>query len=167
MSSDEYEKVELPALNQLQSLGWVYVEGSALSPEESDERTSFKDVVLEKRLSRSILKINPWINDENLRKVVRDLTRAQFPNLIEANQSHWKTLTQYISVFQDLGQGNKGQTVKIIDFDHPENNEFLCTNQFKVSGVKQKIIPDIVLFVNGLPLAVIACKSPYITNPKE
>ncbi len=167
MSSDEYDKVELPALNQLQSLGWVHVEGSALSPEESKERTSLKDVVLEKRLTKSIKKINPWINDENLRKVVRDLTRTQFPNLIEANQSHWQTLTQYISVSQDRGQGNKGQTVKIIDFDHPENNEFLCTNQFKVSGIKQNIIPDIVLFVNGLPLAVIECKSPYITNPME
>ena len=147
MANDEYDKVELPALNQLQSLGWIYVEGSALSPEESDERTSFKDVVLEKRLTKSIKQINSWINDENLRKVVRDLTRTQFPNLIEANQSNWEELTQYISVFQDLGQGNKGQTVKIIDFDNPENNEFLCTNQFKVSGIKQNIIPDIVLFV--------------------
>ena len=167
MANDEYDKVELPALNQLQSLGWIYVEGSALSSEESEERKSFKDVVLEKRLSRSIKQINPWINDENLRKVVRDLTRTHFTNLIEANQSNWQELTQYISVFQDLGQGNKGQTVKIIDFDHPENNEFLCTNQFKVSGIKQNIIPDIVLFVNGLPLAVIECKSPYITNPME
>ena len=59
-----------------------------------------------KRLSQSIQKINSWINDENLRKVVRDLTRAQFPNLIEANQSNWQALTQYISVFQDLGQRN-------------------------------------------------------------
>ena len=68
---------------------------------------------------------------------------------------------------QDLGKGNKGQTVHIIDFENPENNEFLCTNQFKVSGVNQNIIPDIILFVNGLPLAVIECKSPYITNPME
>ena len=167
MANDEYDKVELPALNQLQSLGWVYAEGSALSPEESDERTSFKDVVLEKRLTKSIKQINSWINDENLHKVVRDLTRAQFQNLIETNQSHWENLTQYTSVSQDLGQGNKGQTVKIIDFENPENNEFLCTNQFKISGVKQNIIPDIILFVNGLPLAVIECKSPYITNPME
>ena len=69
MANDEYDKVELPALNQLKSLGWIYVEGSGLSPEESDERTSFKDVVLEKRLTKSIKHINPWINDENLRKV--------------------------------------------------------------------------------------------------
>ena len=68
---------------------------------------------------------------------------------------------------QDVGRGNKGQTVKIIDFENLENNEFICTNQFKVSGINQNIIPDIVLFVNGIPLAVIECKSPYITNPME
>ena len=94
MANDEYDKVELPALNQLQSLGWIYVEGSSLSPEESDERTSFKDVVLEKRLTKSIKQINSWINDENLRKVVRDLTISQFTNLIESNQSNWEELTQ-------------------------------------------------------------------------
>ena len=57
MSSDEFDKVELPALEQLQSLGWSYVEGSKLSPEESDERGSFKDVVLENRLTDSIQRI--------------------------------------------------------------------------------------------------------------
>ena len=167
MASDEFDKVELPALEQLQSLGWSYVEGAKLSPDESDERFSFKDVVLENRLTNSIKHINPWINDENLRKVVRDLTKTQYPNLIEANQAIWTSINQCVSVMQDLGKGNKGQTVHIIDFDNLENNEFLCTNQFKVEGVNQHIIPDIVLFVNGLPLAVIECKSPYITNPME
>ena len=167
MASDELDKVELPALEQLQSLGWSYVEGAKLSPDESDERSSLKDVVLEKRLTSSLKRINPWINDENLRKVVRDLTKTLYPNLIEANQGIWTHINQCISVMQDLGKGNKGQTVHIIDFEHPENNEFLCTNQFKVSGVNQNIIPDILCFVNGLPLAVIECKSPYITNPME
>ena len=167
MASDELDKVELPALEQLQSLGWSYVEGAKLSPEESDERSSLKDVVLEKRLTESLKRINPWINDENLRKVVRDLTKTLYPNLVEANQSIWTQINQCISVMQDRGKGNKGQTVHIIDFEHPENNEFLCTNQFKVSGVNQNIIPDILCFVNGLPLAVIECKSPYITNPME
>ncbi|MDB4844714.1 HsdR family type I site-specific deoxyribonuclease [Hellea sp.] len=167
MASDELDKVELPALEQLQSLGWSYVEGAQLSPDESDERSSLKDVVLEKRLTTSLKRINPWINDENLRKVVRDLTKTLYPNLVEANQAIWTQINQCISVTQDLGKGNKGQTVHIIDFEHPENNEFLCTNQFKVSGVNQNIIPDILCFVNGLPLAVIECKSPYITNPME
>ena len=167
MASDELDKVELPALEQLQSLGWFYVEGEKLSPEESDERSFFKEVVLENRLTENIKRINPWISDENLRKVVRDLTKAQHTNLIEANQSIWTSINQCVSVMQDLGRGNKGQTVHIIDFDNMENNEFLCTNQFKVEGINQRIIPDIVLFVNGLPLAVIECKSPYITNPME
>jgi type I restriction enzyme R subunit len=167
MASDELDKVELPALEQLQSLGWSYVEGAQLSPDESDERSSLKDVVLEKRLTKSLKRINPWINDENLRKVIRELTKTLYPNLVEANQGIWTQINQCISVMQDLGKGNRGQTVHIIDFEHPENNEFLCTNQFKVSGVNQNIIPDILCFVNGLPLAVIECKSPYITNPME
>ncbi len=167
MTSDEFDKVELPALEQLKSLGWSYVEGERLSPEESDERSSLKDVFLEKRLKDSIRRINPWISDENLRKVVRDLTKAIYPNLVEANQSVWNSINQCVSVMQDLGRGNKGQTVHIIDFDNMENNEFLCANQFKVKGLNQDIIPDIVLFLNGLPMAVIECKSPYITNPMQ
>jgi type I restriction enzyme R subunit len=167
MASDELDKVELPALEQLQSLGWSYVEGAQLSPDESNERSSLKDVVLEKRLTESLKRINPWINDENLRKVIRALTKTLYPNLIEANQAIWTQINQSVSVMQDLGKGNKGQTVHIIDFENPENNEFLCTNQFKVSGVNQNIIPDVLCFVNGLPLAVVECKSPYITNPME
>ena len=169
IQSDEYDKVEEPALKQLESLGWTNIAGADLSPETSDERQSYRDVVLEKRLTSSIKKINPWISDENLRKVVRDLRLqgTEHPTLIETNQTLWQTLVQYISVDQDLGQGRRGQTVKIIDFENPENNEFLCTNQFKIQGPNQNIIPDIILFVNGLPLGVIECKSPFITNPME
>ena len=167
MANDEFDKVELPAIEQLQALGWTYVKGEDLSPDTSSERSSFKDVVLEERLPANIKRLNPWISDQNLRKVVHDLTKTQYANLIEANQSIWNTINECVSVMQDLGKGNKGQTVHIIDFDQPENNEFLCTNQFKVSGVNQNIIPDIILFVNGLPLAVIECKSPFITNPME
>ena len=167
MASDEYDKVELPALTQLQSLGWDYIEGSQLSPDESEERTYLTDVVLESRLKDAIKRINPWINDTNLNQVVRPFIKIQESTLLEANKWVWESLTQYLSVEQDLGKGKKGQTVKVIDFDNPENNEFLCTNQFKISGVNQNIIPDILLFVNGLPLVVIECKSPYITNPME
>ena len=165
MTQDEYDKVELPAIEQLQSLGWKFIHGADLSPETSTERGHYKEVVLESRLTQSIKRINRWINDENLRKVVRDVIHLKTATLMEANQSFWETLVQYQSVEQDIGKGRKGQTVKIIDFENPDNNEFLCSNQFKVDGINQNIIPDIVLFVNGLPLAVIECKSPYTTNP--
>ena len=149
MFQDEEQKVELTAIEQLQSLGWDYIHGSNLAPDTSDEREYLKDVVLTKRLNNAIPRINPWINDSNLRNVVRELTHLKVATLMEANQSVWETLVSYQSVLQDLGKGNKGQTVKVIDFDNPEKNEFLCTNQFKIEGVNQNIIPDIVLFVNG------------------
>ena len=167
MENDEFDKVERPALEQLQSLGWEYVKGEDLSPEKSSERASLKDVVLRGRLISNIQRLNPWISEQNLHKVVNDLTKTQYTNLIEANQSIWTILNQCVSVMQDLGKGNKGQTVHIIDFEKPEDNDFVCTNQFKVAGINQNIIPDITLFVNGLPLAVIECKSPYVTNPME
>ena len=123
MASDELDKAELPALEQLQSLGWSYVEGAQLSPDESDERSSWKDVVLEKRLTESLKRINPWINDENIRKVVRDLTKTIYSNLVEANQAIWTQINQSVSVMQDLGKGNKSQTVHIIDFENIEKQK--------------------------------------------
>jgi type I restriction enzyme R subunit len=167
---DEIEKVELPAIEQLTRLGWTYLPGADLAPvlpvdgAPVGERGYYRDVVLSKRLEAAVVRLNPWISDENLRKVIREFTHPNHAGLMEYNQSIYDLLVNYLSVEQDLGAGRKGQTVKVIDFDNPENNEFLCTNQFKVEGINQNIIPDIVCFVNGLPLAVIECKSPYIAD---
>jgi type I restriction enzyme R subunit len=170
MNYDELDKVELPAIAQLKQLGWTYIHGAELTPDflhadGSRARAYMRDVVLTNQLDAAIKRINPWISDENLRKVSRELTHPVHAGLMEYNHALYNTLVNYQSVEQDLGKGRKGQTVKIIDFDNLANNEFLCTNQFKIEGVNQNIIPDIVCFVNGLPLAVIECKSPYITNP--
>jgi type I restriction enzyme R subunit len=170
MFRDEVEKVELPAIEQLTRLGWSYVPGADLAPvlpvdgSPVGERGYYRDVVLSKRLEAAVIRLNPWISDENLRKVIREFTHPNHAGLMEYNQSIYDLLVNYLSVEQDLGAGRKGQTVKVIDFDNPENNEFLCTNQFKVEGINQKIIPDVVCFVNGLPLAVIECKSPYVAD---
>ncbi len=169
MANNEFDKVEAPAIAQLVQLGWTYIQGKQLAPEHhSDgipERAYLRDVVLVKRLEAAIKRINPWISDENLRKVSREVTHPNLAALMEYNYAFYQTMVNYLSVEQDLGKGRKGQTVKLIDFDQPENNEFICTNQFKVEGANQKIIPDIVCFVNGIPLAVIECKSPYISSP--
>jgi len=166
MAGDEREFVEAPALEQLKVLGWSHIDGTTLAPEKTTLRSSFKDVVLTPHLEKAIQRINPWISEDNLRKVVREVTLIQTSTLMESNKWFWERLTQYFSVDQDLGSGRRGQTLKLIDFDQPENNEFLCVDQFKIQGPSQNIIPDILLFVNGLPLGVIECKSPYkSTNP--
>jgi type I restriction enzyme, R subunit len=114
-----------------------------LSPEASDERQYYRDVVLEQRLTAAIQRLNPCLSDDNLRKVVRDLRLqgVEHPTLIETNQTLWETLVNHISVDQDLGSGRRGQTVRIIDFDTPDNNDFLCVSQFKVEGLHQNIVP--------------------------
>lgn len=164
MNQDELNKVELPAIAQLKQLGWKYIHGADLTP-EAGARAYLRDVVLVEQLNAAIKRINHWISDENLKKVSREITHPNFAGLMEYNHAIYQTLVNYQSVEQDLGKGRKGQTVKIIDFDNLDNNEFVCTNQFKVEGANQKIIPDIVCFVNGLPLAIIECKSPYETSP--
>jgi type I restriction enzyme R subunit len=165
MGGDERQLVEAPALEQLKGLGWQHLDGTTLHPEQTDRRSSLKEVVLTPNLEEAIKRINPWISEDNLRKVVREVTLIQTSTLMEANQWFWERLTQYFSVDQDLGSGRRGQTLKLIDFDHPENNEFLCIDQFKIQGPTQNIIPDILLFVNGIPLGVIECKSPFVTDP--
>ena len=70
-----------------------------------------------------------------------------------------------ITVTQNFGEGNVEKTVRLFDFDNPENNDFLVTNQFKLDGLKEPVYPDIVIFVNGIPLVLIECKSPSIKEP--
>lgn len=165
MAGDERQLVEAPAIEQLKGLGWLHIDGTTLVPGTSNQRSSLKDVVLTPNLEQAIQRINPWISEDNLRKVVREVTLIQLSTLMESNKWFWERLTQYFSVDQDLGSGRRGQTLKLIDFDQPENNEFLCVDQFKIQGPSQHIIPDIVLFVNGLPLGVVECKSPFVTDP--
>ncbi|MFD2171026.1 type I restriction endonuclease subunit R [Tumebacillus lipolyticus] len=158
---NEKQLVENRIIDQLKKHGYTYIHGSYFE----GERRTLRDVVLQQRLSVAIKSINPWISDDNLRKVIRDITHIEASSLMEANEAIHHEIVHYISVEQDLGHGKKNQTVRLIDFDNVDNNEFLVVNQFKVSGVTDSIIPDVIVFVNGLPLVVIECKSPFITNP--
>ena len=153
---------EKPAIEQLIKLGYRYIHGNELRSDDSTE----KEVVLLDTLQESIKKINPWIGEENLSKVVREVAYPKQTSLIENNQFIYNLLVQYTSVEQDLGKGKKSQTVKIIDFDNVANNTFFVVNQAKYLGSQRPaIIPDIVIYVNGLPLAVIENKSPFIIGP--
>ena len=83
-------------------------------------------------------------------------------SLAEANQALYTSLTYGIALEQDRGEGRRSHTVRFLDFDEPDRNEWIVTRQYRVHGSKKHVIPDVVAFVNGLPLAVIECKSPTI-----
>ena len=155
---DELHLAEDPAVELLQSLGYKYV-----SPEDLErKRSSFKEPILTNRLTQALKRLNPWLSGSNLTKAVRAVTHLTSASLAEANQTLYTSLTYGIALEQDRGDGRKSHTVRFLDFDNPDRNELIVTRQYRVLGSKKHIIPDVVAFVNGLPLAVIECKSPTI-----
>lgn len=170
----EYNLVERPFCRQLETMGWSWIEGDVDVPELT-ERTNFREVILTGRLSAALSKINlrdgqPWLDDERIAKSIRDLERASVHQLMEVNQSATELLLKgkVVDGLPDWDHG-KPQQVRFIDFEHLENNDFLVINQFKVelTSGRGHIIPDAVLFVNGIPLVVAEFKSPGIENPLQ
>jgi type I restriction enzyme, R subunit len=171
----EYTEVEKPLLDQLAVLGWHTVEGSK-ADSAITERESFRGSILEERLRAALVKINPgpggapWLDDSRLSEVVSSLTRSEVGKLIELNERMTERLLEGVSVsgLPDWDQG-RSQRVQFIDFDHPERNDFVAINQFRIDEpggqAKKFVVPDVVLFVNGIPLVVIECKSPYVSDP--
>jgi type I restriction enzyme R subunit len=175
-ASYEYTRVERPLIDQLKSMGWAHIEGDTQTPGHT-ERQSFREVRLKERLRGAIRRINrddtgePWMDDGRVNQAVSALERLGEPNLMEANQRATELLTQGTTVEGDSERhAGREQTVHFIDYDHAERNDFLVINQFRVDppwavGDKDYIIPDLVLFVNGIPLVVIECKSPDKYRP--
>jgi len=174
-NAPEYTSVEQPFIEQLQGLGWQYLGGDIDVPYLTG-RQSFREVLLTERLKKVIRALNlddngqPWLDDTRVNQAVGTLERLGAPKLMEANQKATQLLLLGTTVEGDpvLHKG-RGQTVRFIDYEHPERNEFLVINQFRVDiiGTTNYIVPDIVLFVNGIPLVVVECKSPTSTDPIE
>lgn len=167
----EKELVEDPATEILTK----YLKWTELPAKNAETmRGSKKEVILYPILRESIRRLNPWINDENLEQVVRALTRVIATSEIETNEKCYDMIQRGITVRQDThdGLGLKGRDVKIIDYDNPDNNQYHFVRQFRieyrVEHLKEKEnTPDLVLFVNGIPIIVIECKSPTLQKPLD
>jgi len=175
---NEEAQVELPLIEQLKGMSWQHLPGDIDVPEFT-ERGSFREVLLRDRLLGALKRINlddsgrPWLDDSRAHQALGTLERLGANKLMEANQLATELLLKGASVEAPADDAsNRERSVKFIDFDHPERNDFLVVNQFRVDppwavGGKGFIIPDLVLFVNGIPLVVIECKNPSATNPLE
>jgi len=163
MTHDPRERLEVedPAVKVLvEQLGWTELS----SQETEDMRGSLKEVVLVPVFQRSIKRLNPWISDENIHRVIRSVIQIQASSTIEANEKIQGMLEKGTTVVQDKldGMGQKSHDVKLIDYDG--DNEYHVVRQFRILHYKENK-PDIVLFINGLPIVVIECKSPSLRNP--
>lgn len=153
----EYTIVEKPALATFDKLGYKVInqeEGQKLDKQK-------QDYILFDVLEKQIKEINPWINENNIKKVVRTITKDLIlQDWKKANEDFYHKLINFMTVKQDIGKGLKNHTVKLIDFENAKNNDFRVVNQFRIDNNLFEIIPDIMVFVNGLPLAIIEAKQP-------
>ncbi|MDU6392534.1 MAG: type I restriction endonuclease subunit R [Staphylococcus epidermidis] len=157
-NEDDLEQV---ALEWLQSLGYDYKKGNEMSITGlAPERKSDKNVILHERLEKALRKINSDIHPRFIEKAIHELTLEKSPNLLENNLTFHENLINGIEIedYDDEGQ-SVVEIIKIVDFEHPQNNDFLAVNQFTVVNGDYTKRPDIVLFINGLPIVVIELKN--------
>lgn len=151
---------EQPAIRLFQKMGYEYLEG-----ESDDDRNDIAEVILKDRVLAAIQRLNPWINEKNLQKVFYELTNVQGVSLMEINQNVWQKLRKGTRVKQVIAGQENFHSVHFIGYDdNQDKNDFLIVNQMKFKGNSQNSIPDLVVFINGLPIGVIECKSPSTQN---
>lgn len=166
----EGKVVELPTLQRLcgdasagcVGVGWTYVHGPGLAPDLSDERTKWSDVVLSERLRSAIARLNPELPADGVRRAIEAVVTSSSPGLVEDHRDFHRMLLEGVPVsYQDADGVQQNGAVRLVDFDEPANNEFVVVNQMTIIAVPGKPRrPDILLYVNGLPLGEIEAKAP-------
>lgn len=159
----EREWVEEPATDLLR----VLFDYKPLSPEDVRRlRDSLAtEPVLTVRLTECLKRLNPWLGDDGVRRAVAAVTRVTGVDVMEANESAYTALTYGVTAPHTAGGRRQDRNVRFFDFDDPSANTFEFARQVAIKGARQDIIPDIVVYVNGLPLAAIECKSPSLADP--
>jgi len=173
----EFEHVEQPFIDQLMSMGWKHITGSLDHPSVT-ARENFREVLLVPDLRKALIEINRnaegevWLDEGRVSQAVSALQRPGAHKLMEANEACTELILKGATVDGIEGwDGGRARTVHFIDWEHPERNTFRVVNQFRVDEpggqAKRFVVPDLVLFVNGIPLVVVECKSPYLSAPME
>ena len=162
ITEDNLERI---CLDWFRTAGYDYAYGPDIAPDGAmPERRDYHQIVLFDRLLSSLKKINPHIPSETLEEAALTVTKPQSPVLIQSNRGFHKLLIEGIPVEYSANEGKKTDHVQLIDFQNADNNRFLVVNQFTIKGTRQLRRPDIVVFINGLPVAVIELKNPADEN---
>ncbi len=161
ISEDHIEQI---VIQEFIDLGYSYVNGADISPEGISQERQFDEVVLKQRLQAAISKLNPNVPSEAQEEAVKKLLRTNSPNLFQNNYDVHKYLTDGVDVEYRKGDRIAGDKVWLIDYENPSNNEYLVVNQFTIIENNVNKRPDIILFINGLPLVVIELKNAVDEN---
>ena len=152
--------IEEFTIKLLEGLGYQYIHAPEIGPDsDHSERTSYEDVLLKSRMTDAVRRINPLVPQEAQDEAIKEIERINSPELLTNNESFHRLLTEGINVSYQKDGYQRGDLVWLIDFNTPENNDFLVVNQFTVveDGVNKRL--DVILFVNGIPLVVLELKN--------
>ena len=154
-------ELEVATLEWLEELGYDIIEGPDIAPDgDSPERYSFQDVVLVDRLRDALRKINPTIDTKVIEEAVQKIAANASPNLILNNKQFHKLATDGIEIqLQGKDGYNPTVSVYIFDFENPQNNDLMAVNQFTIIEGQSNKRPDVLVFVNGLPVVVMELKN--------
>jgi len=167
LKKDEKEWVELSFLHQIKGLGWETIELTKSQVPNQSYRESFSDIVLKPKLKIALKEINSWLEDDQIESIVSELTTFSSNSLIANNKEIYNYIQDGIIVEQNRQTGEVNPTAKIIDFKDSSKNNYVAISQLKLK-VKAKdnyIEPDLVCYLNGLPIVVIEAKSPKDQSP--
>ncbi len=161
MASMTESTVESAALAWLAAVGWQIAHGPDIAPDQPGaERRDYSEVVLAQRLRDALARLNPALPAEALEDAFRKLTRPEGADLIQRNRALHRLLVDGVAVeYRDAEGTIRGAQARVIDFDDVQANDWLAVNQFTVVENRHTRRPDVVLFVNGLPLAVLELKN--------
>ena len=153
-------EVEIAAVEWFSRLGYAVLFGPDIAPgEPAAERDGYDQVVLVGRLQEAIGRLNPEIPEGAREDALRKVLLPESPALVTSNRAFHRMLVDGVEVEYRADDGIRGDTVRLVDFDDPEQNDWLVVNQFTVVEGQINRRPDVVVFVNGLPLAVIELKN--------
>lgn len=145
--------------------GYTHLYAPDIAPDSpTPERSRYDEIILTTRLQQALRRINPSIAPELLQTALKELQRIQSPDLLTNNETFHRLLTEGINISTQQNGDERGTLIKPIDFDNPDNNEFIVANQFTVIENHHNKRPDLILFINGIPLVVIELKNAIDEN---
>ena len=154
-------QLEALAITWFQEIGWAHAHGPDIAHDGiAPERTSYNEVVLRGRLREALVRLNPQLPAEAIEKALQAATTVSEPTLVKRNHAFHRMMLDGVPVDWNTPDGKRFDHARLLDFQDPDNNDFLIVDQFTITGTKQPRRPDLIAFVNGLPLAVIELKNP-------
>ncbi|WP_353165272.1 type I restriction endonuclease subunit R [Acinetobacter sp.] len=151
--------IELMAIEQLEGLGYTYVYGPDIESKSIHPLRSYKQVILETKVLASLQRLNPQLSEDKCIEALKQINNLQSQEMLSNNQAFHRLLTEGIKLEISKHGNTQGELAWLIDFNDPTNNEFLVVNQVTIREDRWERRPDLILYVNGLPLIVIELKN--------